>query len=38
MWLGNIYGAVYFFDAAKKAGVKPILGCDQRMRRAYCRC
>ena len=25
---GNIYGAVHFFDAAKKAGVKPILGCE----------
>jgi len=25
---GNIYGAVHFFDAAKKRGVKPILGCE----------
>ncbi len=25
---GNIYGAVYFFNAAKEAGVKPILGCE----------
>jgi DNA polymerase-3 subunit alpha len=25
---GNIYGAVHFFDAAKKGGVKPILGCE----------
>ena len=25
---GNIYGAVHFFDAAKAAGVKPILGCE----------
>ena len=25
---GNIYGAVHFFDAAKEAGVKPILGCE----------
>ena len=25
---GNIYGAGHFFDAAKKAGVKPILGCE----------
>ena len=25
---GNIYGAVHFFEAAKKAGVKPILGCE----------
>jgi len=25
---GNIYGAVHFFDAAKSAGVKPILGCE----------
>jgi len=25
---GNIYGAVHFFDAAKKKGVKPILGCE----------
>jgi DNA polymerase-3 subunit alpha len=25
---GNIYGAVHFFDAAKAAGIKPILGCE----------
>ena len=25
---GNIYGAVHFFDAAKKHGIKPILGCE----------
>src|SRR5579885_717610 len=25
---GNIYGAVHFFEAAKKRGVKPILGCE----------
>ncbi len=25
---GNIYGAVHFFDAAKKHGVNPILGCE----------
>ena len=25
---GNIYGAVHFFDAAKKYGIQPILGCD----------
>ena len=25
---GNIYGAVHFFDAAKKKGLKPILGCE----------
>jgi DNA polymerase III subunit alpha len=25
---GNIYGAVHFFDAAKKQGIKPILGCE----------
>ncbi len=25
---GNIYGAVHFFNAAKAAGVKPILGCE----------
>src|SRR6516165_7277247 len=25
---GNIYGAVHFFNAAKEAGVKPILGCE----------
>jgi DNA polymerase-3 subunit alpha len=25
---GNIYGAVHFFDAAKKEGIKPILGCE----------
>lgn len=25
---GNIYGAVKFFQKAKKAGIKPILGCE----------
>ncbi|HEX8710380.1 MAG TPA: DNA polymerase III subunit alpha [Terracidiphilus sp.] len=25
---GNIFGAVHFFNAAKAAGVKPILGCE----------
>jgi DNA polymerase-3 subunit alpha len=25
---GNIYGAVHLFDAAKKQGIKPILGCE----------
>jgi len=25
---GNIFGAVHFFKYAKKAGVKPILGCE----------
>ena len=25
---GNIFGAVHFFNAAKQAGVKPILGCE----------
>ena len=25
---GNIYGAVHLFDAAKAAGIKPILGCE----------
>ncbi|MGD0734238.1 MAG: DNA polymerase III subunit alpha [Terracidiphilus sp.] len=25
---GNIYGAVHFFEASKKKGVKPILGCE----------
>ncbi len=25
---GNIYGAVHFFDAAAKSGIKPILGCE----------
>ncbi len=25
---GNIFGAVHFFDSAKKKGVKPILGCE----------
>jgi DNA polymerase-3 subunit alpha len=25
---GNIFGAVHFFDAAKKKGIKPILGCE----------
>lgn len=25
---GNMFGAVHFFKAAKKAGVKPIFGCE----------
>ena len=25
---GNIFGAVQFVNAAKEAGVKPILGCE----------
>jgi DNA polymerase III subunit alpha len=25
---GNMYGAVHFFDAMQKKGVKPILGCE----------
>ena len=25
---GNIYGAVHFFNSAKEAGIKPILGCE----------
>src|ERR1700742_2753396 len=25
---GNIYGAVHFSDAAKKHGIRPILGCE----------
>ena len=25
---GNIFGAVQFFDQAKKSGIKPILGCE----------
>jgi DNA polymerase-3 subunit alpha len=25
---GNIYGAVHFFEAAQKQGIKPILGCE----------
>ena len=25
---GNMYGAVHFYKAAKKHGIKPILGCD----------
>ena len=25
---GNIYGAVHFFDAMKKKGLHPILGCE----------
>src|SRR4051812_4328059 len=25
---GNIFGAVAFYDAAKKAGIKPIIGCE----------
>jgi len=25
---GNLYGAVHFYEAARKAGVKPIIGCE----------
>jgi DNA polymerase III subunit alpha len=25
---GNMYGAVHFFDAMQKKGIKPILGCE----------
>ncbi len=25
---GNLFGAVHFFDAAKKYGVRPIVGCE----------
>ena len=25
---GNIFGAVHFFDAMQKKGLKPILGCE----------
>ena len=25
---GNIFGAVHFFNAAKAAGIKPIVGCE----------
>ena len=25
---GNLYAAVVFYDAAKKAGIKPIIGCE----------
>ncbi|MEE5993209.1 MAG: DNA polymerase III subunit alpha [Oscillospiraceae bacterium] len=25
---GNLYAAVFFYDSAKKAGLKPILGCE----------
>jgi DNA polymerase-3 subunit alpha len=25
---GNMYGAVHFFDALQKKGIKPILGCE----------
>ena len=25
---GNIFGAVHFFNAAKDAGIKPIIGCE----------
>ena len=25
---GNMYGAVTFYDACKKAGIKPIFGCE----------
>ena len=25
---GNIFGAVHFVNAAKQAGIKPIIGCE----------
>jgi len=25
---GNMYGCVAFYDACKKAGIKPIFGCE----------
>ncbi|MFN0150622.1 MAG: DNA polymerase III subunit alpha [bacterium] len=25
---GNLFGAVHFYDAAKKAGIRPIVGCE----------
>jgi DNA polymerase-3 subunit alpha len=25
---GNMFGAVHFYDRAKKAGIKPIIGCE----------
>ncbi|MFA7581631.1 MAG: DNA polymerase III subunit alpha [Candidatus Paceibacterota bacterium] len=31
---GNIYGAVEFFKKAKKAGIKPIIGCELYVARA----
>ena len=28
---GNLFGAVQFYQAAKKAGIKPIIGCEMYM-------
>src|SRR5260370_15347593 len=28
---GNMYGAVEFYQAAQKAGIKPIIGCEVYM-------
>src|SRR5918997_1864137 len=28
---GNLYGAIEFYQAAQKAGVKPIIGCEAYM-------
>ncbi len=28
---GNMYGAIEFYNAAQKAGVKPIIGCEVYM-------
>ena len=25
---GNMFGAIHFYQAAKKAGIKPIIGCE----------
>ena len=28
---GNMYGAIEFYQAAEKAGIKPIIGCEVYM-------
>ncbi|MDQ2659578.1 MAG: PHP domain-containing protein, partial [Verrucomicrobiota bacterium] len=28
---GNLFGAIEFYQAAKKAGIKPIIGCEAYM-------
>ncbi len=32
---GNMFGAVEFYSAAKKAGVKPIVGCEMYLARGH---
>ena len=33
--LGNLYGAVRFWEECKKQGIKPIIGCKVKVSRQY---